>query len=49
MDITTHDELLETINATIDYLAENESEFYVALEVAYQLRDEIIQACPEEE
>jgi predicted DNA-binding protein len=49
MELYSSDDLLENVNSIIEYLVEHEDDFYVALEVAHQLRDEIIQALPDEE
>lgn len=43
MEIHSYDDLVEHANELIDYLSEHENVFYVALDVAHQLRDEIIQ------
>ena len=48
MEILTHDDLVEHVNELIDYLSEHEDTFYVALDVAHQLRDEIVQITSEE-
>lgn len=44
MDINSTEELLELLSSITDYLTAHEDELYVALEVSYQLRDEIVQA-----
>lgn len=49
MDITNTEDLLDGITNIIDYLSDRDEEYYVALEVAHQLRDEIIQAIPDDE
>ena len=49
MDITNTEELVEGISSIISYLSDRDEEFYVALEVAHQLRDEINQALPDDE
>jgi hypothetical protein len=43
MDINSNEDLLEHVNTLIDFLSEHEDVFYVPLEVAHQLRDEIVQ------
>jgi predicted DNA-binding protein len=48
MEITTPEELLEFTDAILDYLTEREDVFYLALDVAHQLRDELMQATSEE-
>lgn len=48
MEITSHDDLVEHVNELIDFLSEHEDVFYVALEVAHQLRDEIVQITSED-
>jgi len=47
MDILTTTDLLETINEVIRTLEADESVFYIALDVAHQLRDEVQQALAE--
>ena len=47
-EILSTEELLETVNNIIDFLTEREDSFYVALEVAHQLHDEIIQGTPDD-
>jgi predicted DNA-binding protein len=49
MEILSRDDLIEHVNELIDYLSEHEDAFYVALDVAHQLRDEIIQVTSEEQ
>ena len=48
MDITNLDDLLEIMDSIVDYLVAKEDTFYVALDMAHQLRDEIIQAAPDD-
>jgi len=45
----TSDDLLERVDTIIDFLTEREDVYYVALEIAHQLRDEIMQAAEEQE
>lgn len=49
MDITTPEDLLECIESIVNYLSHHDDTFYVALELAHQLQDEIIQAIPDDE
>lgn len=49
MDITTPEDLLECIESIVNYLSPRDDTFYVALELAQQLQDEIIQAIPDDE
>lgn len=49
MDITTPDDLIEGLESIIEYLSSRDDTYYVALELAHQLKDEIIQASPEDE
>lgn len=49
MEILSRDALVEHVNELIDYLSEHEDVFYVALDVAHQLRDEIVQITSEEQ
>lgn len=44
MDVLTPVELLDYLDQIIRSLERNEDIFFVALEVAYQLRDELAQA-----
>jgi hypothetical protein len=48
MEILSRDDLVEHVNELIDYLSEHEDTFYVALDVAHQLRDEIVQITSED-
>ena len=43
METQQHDLLLEQVDALIETMSEFENELYVAIEVAHQLRDEILQ------
>jgi hypothetical protein len=43
MNITSIEELSEHINDIIEYLSDRDDMFYVALEIAHQLRDELDQ------
>lgn len=47
MEIFSHEELLEAVDAIVDYLSNNEDMFYISLEVSRQLRDEIKQILPD--
>ena len=49
MDITNTKDLLEGITDIIDYLSTRDDEFYVALELVHQLRDELLQAIPDDD
>lgn len=49
MVIESHEELKETIDMVIEYLSELEHIFYVALDVAQQLRDEVAVVVPDDE
>lgn len=44
MDIRTHSELLASVASVIDYMVEHEDDFYVTLDIAYQLQDELKQS-----
>lgn len=52
MDITTTDDLLESINTIINFISDTlldqTDDYYVALEIAHQLRDEVLHAIPED-
>lgn len=48
MDILNLDDLLEGVTTMIDYLSTRSEEFYVALELMHQLRDELVQAIDNE-
>lgn len=49
MDITTPDDLMEGLESIIEYLSSRDDAYYIALELAHQLKDEIIQASPADE
>jgi len=42
-EILSNSEIIESINKIISTLEVDEDEFYVLLETAYQLRDELLQ------
>lgn len=52
MDITSTDDLLDNITAIINYISEHlveqDCDFYIALELAHQLRDEVVNVIPED-
>lgn len=49
MDITNTDDLIEGVISIIDYLSAKGDDFYVSLELAHQLHDELIETIPEDE
>ena len=49
METYTAEDILERVNELIVILEENELELYVAVELAHQLHDEIVQAFPVDE
>jgi hypothetical protein len=48
MDIRSNQDLIEHINDIIEFLSERETTFYVPLELAHQLRDELSQIITED-
>jgi hypothetical protein len=52
MDITSTDDLLDSITSIINYISDNlveqDCDFYIALEIAHQLRDEVANVIPED-
>lgn len=48
MDIRTHTELQKSIADIVDYMVDHEDDFYVALDIAYQLQDELKQCINDE-
>lgn len=48
MDYLTPSEIIDRLNDIITTMELKENDFYVALEVAYQLKDEITQALSED-
>lgn len=48
MDIDSNEDLTDHINAIIEFLTEHGDVFYVALDVAYQLQDEILHTISED-
>lgn len=49
MDIIKPSDLLDEVTCMIDYLSTRDEDFYVALELAHQLRDELLEAIPDDE
>lgn len=47
MDIRTNKELIDQLVGVVDYLVDHETDFYVSLDLAYQLLDEIIRSVGE--
>lgn len=47
MDYLTPSEIIDRLNDIIYTMETNEDAYYVAIEVAYQLKDEIVQALAE--
>ena len=52
MDINSTDDLLDGITSIINYindaLVEQDCDYYIALELAHQLRDEVVNIIPED-
>ncbi len=49
MDITNTEDLMEGITSIIDFLSSRDDDFYVALELTHQLRDELLQVIPDDD
>lgn len=49
MELTTTDDLIECVDDIIDFLTEHEDVYYLALDVAHQLRDETLRATADEQ
>lgn len=52
MELHQYDDLLEQLDALIEAMSEHEGELYVAIEIAHELRDTIVQVgaeSPEED
>lgn len=49
MSLHTPQSVLDGLDEIIDYLLENEENNYLAIELAYQLRDEVARNLPEED
>lgn len=48
MELHQYENILEQLDTLIDAMSEHENELYIAIEIAHQLRDEIVQVEPTE-